>query len=147
MRAESELRGKPNGTDLLKRDASAPEGYRAPRTGEVFTNTLLANTFKSLAENGKEGFYDGPVGKAIIEISHQLGGYLTSDDLRNHRSEIAEPVSIRLEFSSEESAIDLWEHPPNGQGIVAQMALGILAELESDGKIPSFTKIDHNTTQ
>lgn len=147
MRSEDELRSKPNGKELLKPDPSAPEGYRAPRTGDVFKNPLLANTFRSLAENGKEGFYDGPVAAAIIEISQQLGGYLSLDDLKNHESTITEPISIRLSFDSEENDIDLWEHPPNGQGVVAQMALGILAELEREGKIPSFTRQDHNTSQ
>ncbi|KUI55567.1 Putative gamma-glutamyltransferase YwrD [Cytospora mali] len=147
VKRESELRGKPNGIELLKRDASAPEGYRAPHTGEIYKNPLLANTFRKLAENGKSGFYDGPVAAAIIEISQQLGGYLSLDDLRNHQSEIAEPVSIRLDFDAEGNAIDLWEHPPNGQGIVAQMALGMLAELEREGKIPVFTRQDHNSAQ
>lgn len=147
MKAEDELRGKPNGTDLLKPDPSAPGGFRAPRTGEVFKNPLLAKTFRSLVEKGKAGFYDGHIAEAIIEISQQLGGYLTLDDLRNHQSTITEPISIRLNLDSEEGDIDLWEHPPNGQGIVAQMALGILAELEKEGKIPSFTRQDHNTAQ
>lgn len=147
MRMESELRGKPNGTELLKPDPSAPDGYRAPRTGEVFKNPLLASTFRKLAENGKAGFYDGPVAAAIIDISEQLGGYLTLDDLKNHQSEITEPVSLRLNFDAEGHDIDIWEHPPNGQGIVAQMALGILAELEREGKIPVFTRLDHNSAQ
>ncbi|ROV98327.1 hypothetical protein VMCG_07183 [Cytospora schulzeri] len=147
MKQESELRGRPNGTELLKPDTSAPDGYRAPRTGEIYKNPLLANTFRHLAEHGKAGFYEGPVAAAIIEISQQLGGYLTLDDLRNHHSDITKPVEKRLNFDSEGKTIDLWEHPPNGQGIVAQMALGILEELEKEGKIPSFTRLDHNSAQ
>lgn len=74
-----------------------------------------------------------------------LGGYLTLDDLKNHASEEVQPVSIRLDIISGKTSIDLWEHPPNGQGIVAQMALGILAELERDVMIPHFTPADHNS--
>lgn len=107
----------------------------------------MAKTFKLLAERGKSGFYEGPVAEAIVEISQKLGGYLTLDDLKKHTSEEVDPISIRLDLPPGGNSIDLWEHPPNGQGIVAQMALGILAELERDGKIPHFTAADHNTSK
>lgn len=71
---------------------------------------------------------------------------MTLDDLKNHKSEEVNPVSLQLNLSSK-APVNLWEHPPNGQGIVAQMALGILAELESDGKIPQFTPEDHNSSK
>lgn len=85
--------------------------------------------------------------EAVVEISQRHGGYLTLNDLKNHTSEEVDPISIRLDLQSGENSIDLWEHPPNGQGIVAQMALGIFAELERDGKIPHFTAADHNTSK
>lgn len=107
----------------------------------------MAKTFRLLAENGKSGFYEGPVAEAVVGISQRLGGYLTLDDLKNHTSAEADPISMRLNLPPGEDSIDLWEHPPNGQGIVAQMALGILAELERDGKIPHFTAADHNTSK
>lgn len=81
-----------------------------------------------------------------MKVSQKYGGYLTLDDLKNHSSEEVDPVSMRLDITSGKGSIDLWEHPPNGQGIVAQMALGILAELERDGKIPQFTVVDHNSS-
>lgn len=110
-------------------------------------NWRLAKTFKLLAEEGKPGFYEGIIAETIVEISNQLGGYLSLEDLKNHESEVTDPISITLDFQEEDgsSRINLWEHPPNGQGIVAQMALGILVELEKQGSIPRFTEKDHNT--
>lgn len=132
---------------LLKYDPSCPEKLRAPRAGEIIRNESLANTFKLLAECGKSGFYEGPVAEAIVKISQEHGGYLALDDLRNHTSEEVEPVSICLDLPSSETSIELWEHPPNGQGIVAQVALGILAELEKEGRVPQFTVADHNSSK
>ncbi|KAK4452599.1 gamma-glutamyltranspeptidase [Podospora aff. communis PSN243] len=148
---EEELRRKPNGIELLKEDPSAPCGYRAPRPGELYNNPLLATTFRRLAESGKAGFYEGPVAESIVRVVKDLGGYLTVEDLQRHGSqgsEVVEPVSIRLEHASSVSGdVDLWEHPPNGQGIVAQMALGILQILEKQGKIPKFGPSDHNSAE
>lgn len=129
----------------MKKDASASGGCRAPRAGEIMKNPLLAKTFEILAEKGKSGFYEGPVAEAIINISKQLGGYMTLADLKGHTSEIVEPIALELSFHPDDLSINLWEHPPNGQGIVAQMALGILAELERERKIPSFSGDEHNS--
>lgn len=145
IRSEQELRSKPNGADLLKKDSSAPEGVRAPSAGEIMKNPLLAKTFETLAEKGKSGFYEGPVAEAIVHISRQLGGHMNLADLQEHTSEIVEPVALELTFPPDDSTIKLWEHPPNGQGIVAQLALGILSELEKDGRVPSFSDKDHNS--
>lgn len=132
---------------LLKYDPSCSGKYRAPRAGEIIKNRSLARTFKLLAERGKSGFYEGSVAEAIVGMSQKSGGYLTLEDLKSHQSEEVNPVPFRLELPSATNSIDLWEHPPNGQGIVAQMALGILAELERDEKIPQFTVADHNTSK
>lgn len=132
---------------LLKYDPSCPETYRAPMAGEIIKNRSLARTFKLISERGKIGFYEGSVAEAIVEISQKYGGNLTLEDLKSHKSEEVDPVPFQLQLPSASNPIDLWEHPPNGQGIVAQMALGILAELERDGKIPRFTVADHNTSK
>ncbi|KAK3375718.1 gamma-glutamyltranspeptidase [Lasiosphaeria ovina] len=152
---EDELRGKPNGIDLLKKDPAAPLGHRAPRPGELYKNELLAGTFRRLAEHGKGGFYEGPVAEAIVQATSSIGGYLTLDDLKDHGrlgSDITEPISLRLQpqafrkdGSQDDKAIELWEHAPNGQGIVAQITLGILQALEKGGKIPKFGQQDHNS--
>ncbi len=148
---EERLRGRPNGVELLKADPNTPGGYRAPRAGELYKNPLLAQTLRRLGEHGRAGFYEGPVAEAIVKIVSDLGGYLTLADLKNHGdlgSEVTRPVSLRVNTDSGANpAIDLWEHPPNGQGIVAQMALGILQILEKEGKIPKFGPQDHNTAE
>lgn len=108
-------------------------------------NPLLAQTLETLGERGKSGFYEGSVAEAIIQISEQLGGHLTLADLKEHTSEVVDPISLELTLHPGDPSIKLWEHPPNGQGIVAQMALGILAELERDGQIPKFSDKDHNS--
>ncbi|KAK0616443.1 nucleophile aminohydrolase [Immersiella caudata] len=149
---EEELRRKPNGIELLKQDPSAPGGYRAPRPGELYKNPLLATTFRRLAQSGKAGFYKGPVAEAIVRVVKDLGGYLSTEDLERHGNEEYEavsPVSIRLERGASDTSggVDLWEHPPNGQGIVAQMALGILQILGKQGKIPKFGPSDHNSAE
>ncbi|KAL1877510.1 hypothetical protein Daus18300_002498 [Diaporthe australafricana] len=147
QKSEKELQERVTEEGLLKYDPSYPEQYRAPRAGEIIKNKALARTFELLADRGKSGFYEGSVAEAIVEISQKNSGYLTLDDLKSHNSEVVDPVSIRLDLPSDKGSVDLWEHPPNGQGIVAQMALGILAELERDGKIPNFTSADHNSSK
>jgi gamma-glutamyltranspeptidase / glutathione hydrolase len=116
-------------------------------------NPTLANTFKMLAKDGKAGFYKGRVAEAIIKVTTDLGGSLTLDDLEHHcntGTEETEPISLRFSamgVNSEHGGLDIWEHPPNGQGIVALMALGILQELEKAGKISKWNSGDHNSTQ
>ena len=156
-----------NFEEILKADSHAPDGYRAPKPGEIFKNPFLANTFRLLAKDGKEGFYKGPVAKALVDIVQEKGGHITMEDLENHAKTGSEPTeSICLRFNGQnvgsdkgedsdgkpvqtahEHGVDVWEHPPNGQGIVALMALGILEELEKTGKIPTFTERDHNCTE
>ncbi|ATY58390.1 acylase ACY 1 [Cordyceps militaris] len=143
----------PNFAEMLKRDPAAADGVRAPRTGEIMKNPALANTFRTLAEKGKQGFYTGRIAEELVKVVQDLGGYLELDDLKHHGdlgSEPVEPVSIKfygqgLASESADEGIELWEHPPNGQGIVALMALGIIQELEKAGKIPTFTPDDFNS--
>lgn len=129
---------------------------RAPAPGEVFKNPTLAHTFRALAKDGKDGFYKGDVAKSIIQIVEDMGGFMTLDDLKNHAemgSQEVDPISIKFDPSDFASSkkkedngeVELWEHPPNGQGIVALMALGILKELSRSGKIPRFSADQHNT--
>ena len=136
----------PNANEMLK------DG-RAPRAGELMYNKTLAQTFRSLAEKGKAGFYQGRVAEELIKVVSDLGGHLTLDDLKTYAetgSENTEAISLLFTGQNatkygDSQGIKLWEHPPNGQGLVALMALGILQILEKQGKIPTFTTKDHNT--
>ncbi|KAK8168267.1 gamma-glutamyltranspeptidase [Phyllosticta citrichinensis] len=149
-------KASPNFVEMLKKDPSAPAGCRAPKPGEIFKNPTLANTFRLLAKNGKAGFYEGPVAEALVKVVQDLGGHLTLEDLKSHAELGSEaPDAISLKFRGQgvgenhegDEGVELWEHPPNGQGIVALMALGILQELEKAGKIPKFRSQDHNSAE
>ncbi|KAF2110597.1 nucleophile aminohydrolase [Lophiotrema nucula] len=144
----------PNGAEMLKKDPSAKDGCRAPKAGEIMKNPTIANTFKLLAKHGKKGFYEGDVAEQLIKVVSDLGGHLTLDDLKDHAETGSEPVdAISLKYTGQgigeriEGGIELWEHPPNGQGIVALMALGILQELEKQGKIGKWSLNDHNSAK
>jgi gamma-glutamyltranspeptidase/glutathione hydrolase len=139
---------------MLKKDTSAPDGCRAPKAGEIMKNPTIGNTFKLLAKQGKKGFYEGEVAEQLVKVVSDLGGYLTLDDLKHHAETGSEPVDpISLKYTgqgvgeSADGGIELWEHPPNGQGIVALMALGIIQELEKQGKISKWSPKDHNSTE
>ncbi|CAF9913880.1 MAG: hypothetical protein GOMPHAMPRED_008050 [Gomphillus americanus] len=136
----------PNGNEMLK------DG-KAPKAGELFFNTNLAKTFRLVGEKGKSGFYEGRVAEALVQVVSDLGGHITLEDLKAHSStgtENTEPLSLTFSGQNatkhgDDQGIKLWEHPPNGQGLVALMALGILQILEKQGKIATFSQNDHNT--
>jgi gamma-glutamyltranspeptidase/glutathione hydrolase len=134
---------------MLKADPNAEGGVRAPAAGEILKNPSLARTFRALAENGKEGFYTGRIAEQIVKVIKDRGGFLELDDLKHHLETGSEPVEpISLKFTGQGlggDGLELWEHPPNGQGIVALMALGILQELEKQGSIPTFKSDDFNS--
>lgn len=134
---------------MLKEDPAAPDGYRGPLPGDIMKNPTLAATFRALATEGKAGFYQGRVAEAIVQVCKDLGGHLELDDLKHHMetgSETVEALALRFEgFGQQGGGVDVWEHPPNGQGIVALMALGILQALERRGEIVSFGPHDFNT--
>lgn len=138
---------------MLKKDPSAPDGCRAPKAGEIMKNPTLAATFRKLGEQGKPGFYAGEVAEQLIKVVSDLGGHLTLEDLQHHADTGSEDVdAISLRFTgqgvgeSTDGGLELWEHPPNGQGIVALMALGIIQELEKQGAISKWSTTDHNST-
>ena len=93
---------------------------RAPKTGEVFHNLNLAQTLRLIAEGGAEAFYRGPIAKKLVEFSEANGGYFSLGDFAEHKSEWVEPVSTNYR------GFDVWELPPNGQGIAALQMLNIL---------------------
>ena len=93
---------------------------KTPSKGEVFKNPDLANTLKIISSKGKDGFYDGSVANTISKFMAEQGGFLDKDDLNSHKSTWIEPVS------SSYRGYDIWELPPNGQGIAALQILNIM---------------------
>ena len=96
-----------------------PNG-RAPEKGEIFKNPKLANTLEKIAKGGRDVFYKGEIAKTIDAFMKRVGGFLSYKDLADHSSEWVEPVSTNYR------GYDVWELPPNGQGIAALQILNIL---------------------
>ncbi|WP_026210158.1 gamma-glutamyltransferase [Flexithrix dorotheae] len=90
------------------------------KKGDVFKNPFLANTLEKIAKGGRDAFYKGEIAKTIGEFIQEQEGLLTAKDLANHTSEWVEPVS------SNYRGYDVWELPPNGQGIAALQILNIM---------------------
>lgn len=154
QRSEELIReASPNFAEMLKKDPTARSGCRAPKPGEIMKNPTLANTFRLLAQHGKKGFYEGSVGEALVQVVNDLGGHLTLADLQNHLSKGSEvPDAISLTYTGQgvnkdQGGVTLWEHPPNGQGIVALMALGLLQEFEKAGKLDPWNPSQHNSAE
>jgi gamma-glutamyltranspeptidase/glutathione hydrolase len=95
-------------------------GGRAPAKGEMFRNPDLAKTYRILAEKGRDAFYRGELARTIDAFERRIGGYLRLKDLEDHTSTWVEPVSANYR------GYDVWELPPNGQGIAALQMLNIL---------------------
>tara|TARA_Y100000996_G_scaffold307789_1_gene244506 strand:+ start:1719 stop:3404 length:1686 start_codon:yes stop_codon:yes gene_type:complete len=93
---------------------------RMPQKGEIFKNPQLANTLRIIAEKGRAGFYEGKIAQTMANFVQAQGGFLTYDDLAGFHSEWTQPVS------SNYRGYDVWELPPNGQGIAALQILNIL---------------------
>ncbi|MDP6839413.1 MAG: gamma-glutamyltransferase [Planctomycetota bacterium] len=95
-------------------------GGQAPVKGQRFKNPALANTLAAIAEGGAEAFYRGEIAETIAAYMADQGGFLTTADLAEHRSTWVAPVSANYR------GFDVWELPPNGQGIAALQILNVL---------------------
>ena len=112
------------GAELLKeypniKDIYMPGG-KAPSKGQIFRNPNLASTLEKIVKGGRNEFYRGTIARTIDAFMKQNGGFLTYDDLARHHSEWVEPISTSYRGN------DVWELPPNGQGIAALEILNIL---------------------
>lgn len=105
------------------------DGKHAPKKGDVFKNPKLAKTYKKLAEKGRDEFYKGETAKIICAFIKKQGGFLSVKDMANYEAEWVNPVSVNYR------GYDVWELPPNGQGITALEMLNIL-ELYDFSDIP-----------
>jgi gamma-glutamyltranspeptidase/glutathione hydrolase len=115
QRGEAKLGRLPSGLELLP-------GGRAPRMGEIVRLPELARTLQAVADGGAAAFYLGETGRRIAAFVQAQGGRLDASDLASHRSTWDEPISV------EYRGLRIWECPPNGQGLAALLALGMLAQ-------------------
>ena len=93
---------------------------RAPRKGEIWRNPGLANTLAAVAEGGRDAFYRGDIARTIATYVQAHGGFLSVEDLAEHRSEWTDPVSTNYR------GVEVWELVPNTQGIAALQILNLL---------------------
>ena len=93
---------------------------RAPRVGELWKNPNLANTLQKIADGGRDAFYKGDIARTIDAYFKANDGFLSYEDLASHQGEWVEPVSTNYR------GYDVWELPPNGQGIAALQMLNVL---------------------
>lgn len=103
-----------------------------PRPGQLFRNPQMANVLRSLGELGAaDGFYGDFPGRSIVEAVQKHGGVMTVEDLAEHASTYPDPIRVNYR------GIDVWEVPPNGQGVAGLIALEGLSALRRKGLVPS----------
>jgi gamma-glutamyltranspeptidase/glutathione hydrolase len=99
-------------------------GGRAPRVGELFQNRNLADTLEQLARGGRDAFYRGEIAERIERFLEREGGFLSVEDLRDHRGEWTVPLS------SSYRGHEVWQVGPNTQGLAALQMLNVLERYE-----------------
>jgi gamma-glutamyltranspeptidase/glutathione hydrolase len=110
-------------------------GGRAPQKGEIWKNPNLANTLQTIADGGRDAFYKGKIAHVIGDYFKANGGFLSYEDMAAHKGEWVEPISTSYR------GVEVWELPPNGQGLAA---LEILNTLEGyDLKKYGFGSPEH----
>ena len=118
----------------IKETYLQPNEGKIAVVGEIFKNPLLAKTYKTIANKGEQVFYSGTIARAIADEVQQQGGFLTTEDLSAYKVEWIEPVSINYR------GYDIWELPPNGQGIAALQMLKVLEGF-------NFSEIDFGSSE
>jgi gamma-glutamyltranspeptidase / glutathione hydrolase len=110
----------------LETNANARRVYlidgQTPEVGQVFRNPEYARALTLVAEKGPEAFYDGPIGRAILETSSSLGGVMAAEDLRDYKPQWVQPLSTTYRGWT------VYEMPPNSQGMAALEMLNIIGQ-------------------
>jgi gamma-glutamyltranspeptidase/glutathione hydrolase len=117
-------RGWQSGASALHEQPGFTETYmpggNAPHHGETFHNPALAAALEKVAKGGRDAFYRGDIAHAYDKFMREVGGFVRYEDLADQHSEWVEPVSVNYR------GYDVWELPPNGQGVVALEMLQLL---------------------
>ena len=100
---------------------------KLPQKGDIFKNPGLAVTYEKIATGGRDAFYKGDIAHTIDAYMKAQGGFLSYQDMSTHTSQWVEPVSANYR------GYDVWELPPNGQGIAALQILNILERYDIEG--------------
>ena len=108
----------PNFKDVWMKNGSTP------KKGEIFKNPELAKTLEEISKTKRESFYEGQLATTMANFIQEQGGFLSFEDLKNYQAEWVEPVS------SNYRGYDVWELPPNGQGIAALQILNLLEHFD-----------------
>lgn len=109
---------------------------KAPVSGQFFSNPDLAKTLRKLGTQGKGAYYEGPIAEAIVEAVQSRGGLLTLEDLAAHQTDFVEPINYTYRSGGKDAeGLTVHECPPNGQGLAALIAFGILDVLQEDGVV------------
>ena len=122
---ERTLRASPAAERVFLRNGKAPE------IGSMFSNPDLGKALRLIAEKGRDAFYRGEIGKAILKTSGESGGTMQADDLAEFSSEWVEPISVDYR------GWRIYELPPNGQGMAALEMLNIMSTSEASKDGPS----------
>ena len=125
-----------NEASATLRETFNPE-RRALGFGDVFRNSDLAAFLEILARGGAEAFYQGEVAERIVNFSREQGGRFSLRDFRDHTADWVDPVSANYR------GFDVWELPPNGQGIAALQILNMLAEFDLPSLKPNSAEQLH----
>lgn len=115
---------------------------KAPLPGQIIKLPNLAQTFRELIASGKDGFYKGRVAQAIVDLVQSKGGVMELTDIAEHKSTFVEP--IQYTYANE---VTVYECPPNGQGITALIALGILESMQEQGLVKALSEMKHNSPE
>jgi gamma-glutamyltranspeptidase/glutathione hydrolase len=99
-------------------------GGKAPAKGEIFKNPFLASTLQKIADSGRDAFYKGEIAQKIVDYVRSEGGFFSMRDFADHHSDWIEPVSTNYR------GYDVWELPPNGQGIAVLQILNVLEKYD-----------------
>jgi gamma-glutamyltranspeptidase / glutathione hydrolase len=112
-------------------------GSRAPVAGAIFRNPGLARSMRLIARDGRDAFYRGPLADAMVAYSRQVGGLFERRDFEDHTSTWVEPVSTKYRGH------DVWELPPNGQGIATLQMLNLLEPYDLERMGPRSAEALH----
>ncbi|MFI5460998.1 MAG: gamma-glutamyltransferase [Isosphaerales bacterium] len=129
--AESSLKSIPSSAACF-----LPGGH-APLPGSIFRNPGLARSLRSIARDGRNAFYLGPIADAIVQYSQSAGGLFSQPDFAGHTSTFVDPVSTNYR------GYDIWELPPNGQGIAVLEMLNLLEPFDLKSLGPQSAEALH----